>query len=194
MPQGGESDSNGLALCCPRELGFLRSPLGSAEAPVWMLEFSDFSCPYCARFALETLPQLKEEYIDPGRVRLHFLPFPVHGEAAKLEAQAAFCAAAQSLFWEFQEAAFKYAKENGYPELGEGELASILASAGGNPDELLSCLAAGTYAEAVEEVIAIARELGVRGTPTFFVGNQVIPGAYPYQTFRGLLDRALKQG
>jgi len=216
VPRSDEDAANGLAPFCPQELGFLRSelggifpapapatlssrlglclsPLGSPEAPVAMLEFSDFSCPYCARFALETLPQLREEYIDPGRVALYFLPFPVHGEAAKLEAQAAFCAASQGLFWEFQEAAFSYAKENGYPELGAEALAQILGSVGGDPEELLACLASGTYAEAVEEVIEIAHELGVRGTPTFFVEGLAIPGAYPYQVFRGILDWVLGQ-
>jgi protein-disulfide isomerase len=216
VPRSDEDAANGLAPFCPQELGFLRSelggifpaqdpaalssrlglslpPLGSPEAPVSMLEFSDFSCPYCARFALETLPQLREEYIDPGRVALYCLPFPVHGEAAKLEAQAAFCAAAQGLYWEFQEAAFAYAKENGYPELGAEDLAQILGSVGGDPEGLLACLSDGAYAGVVEEVIDIAHELGVRGTPTFFVGELAVPGAYPYQVFRGILDWVLGQ-
>ena len=217
VPGSDDPTANKLAPFCPRDLAFLRSrlggiypppdvdallerlslplpPLGSPEAPLTMLEFSDFSCPYCARFALETLPQLREEYIDSGRVRLYFLPFPVHGEAAKVEAEAAFCAAAQGLYWEFQKAAFSYAEEHGYPELGGEALALILGSVGGDPEGLLACLSSGTYAETVEQTIAIARELGVRGTPTFFVGQWTIPGAYPYPVFQGIIDHALGGG
>ena len=215
VPPTGDPDGNGLAPFCPKDLVFLRSKLGgiypapspaalfsrlplpppmlgSPLAPVVMIEFSDFSCPYCARFTLEVLPQLREEYIDTGKVRLYFLPFPVHGEAARKEAEVAFCAAAQGVFWGFQEAMFACAQENGFPE--EFDLAllkSILKSAGGNPKELSACLSAGTYSRAVEEAIAIARELGVSGTPTFFVNGWAIPGAYPYELFRGVIDWAL---
>ena len=214
VPGSDDPTANKLAPFCPRDLAFLRSrlggiypppdvdallerlslplpPLGSPEAPLTMLEFSDFSCPYCARFTLEVLPQLREEYIDTGKVRLYFLPFPVHGEAARKEAKVAFCAAAQGVFWEFQKAMFAYAQENGSPE--EYDLAllkSILKSIGGDPEELSACLSAGT-SRTVEEAIAIARELGVSGTPTFFVNGWAIPGAYPYELFRGVIDWAL---
>lgn len=216
VPESDQPDANGLAPFCPAELAFLRlrlggifpppdpeallarlplplPPLGSPEAPVAILEFSDFSCPYCARFTLETLPQLEEEYIGPGLVKLFFFPYPLHGEGARLGAQAAFCALSQGLFWEFQEAAFRYMEEHGFPELGERELMDIMASVGGDHQELSQCLATARWARAVEECIAIGRELGVRGTPTFFLGGWVVPGAYPYPVFQGILNWLLNR-
>jgi|Deesub1362A_J573_1020465.scaffolds.fasta_scaffold00343_5 predicted DsbA family dithiol-disulfide isomerase len=86
---------------------------------------------------------------------------------------------------------FAYAKENGFPEeYNLALLKSILKSVGGDPEELSTCPSAGTYFRAVEEAIAIARELGVSGTPTFFVNGWTIPGAYPYELFRGVIDWA----
>jgi len=216
IPESGQPNANGVAPFCPRELAFLSfrlggifpppdpeallarlplplPPLGSPQAPIAILEFSDFSCPYCARFTLEILPQLEEEYIDTGLVKLFFFPYPVHGAEARLGAEAAFCALEQGLFWEFAEAAFQYAEEHGFPTLGQDELAEIMAEVGGDENELRRCLETARWAQAVEESIALGKELGVRGTPTFFLQGWAVPGAYPYPVFQGILNWILNQ-
>jgi hypothetical protein len=137
IPSGKEEGANEAAAYCPKALHFLRSKLGgvyptpsprilfsklpslppmlgSPGAPLTMIEFSDFSCPYCARFAMEVMPLLRQEYIDTGKLRLFFLPLPVHGEAARKEAEATLCAQAQGLFWpDFDNRFLKNSVRNG---------------------------------------------------------------------------------
>ncbi len=215
IPGASEASGNAKGAVCPGEIDFLASQLGgvypqphveellkrvpapilgSAEAPVVMLEFSDLSCPYCARFALNTLPQLRQEFIDAGKLRLYFFPFPVHGDVAIKEAEAGFCAADQGLFWEFQEAMFQRSLQGGFPDGFTPEAAAeVIQGVGGDPDALKACLAEGRHNAEVMESIAIARELGVRGTPTFFVGRWVVPGAYPYEVFQSVVEKALAE-
>ena len=210
LPREGET-MNRVAPYCPKalaplatEFGGIYPPpspdelfagfpvLGSPDAPLALIEFSDFSCPFCTRFALEVLPRLREEYIDTGKVRLFFLPLPVHGDAARKEA--ALCAAEQGLFWAFHDAVFAYSDEEGLPAEFDPELvASILASVGGDPERLRECLSSGAHAQEVGRIEEIARELGVTGTPTFFLGNWSIPGAYPFELFRQFIDALLRR-
>ena len=212
LPREGET-MNRVAPYCPKalaplatEFGGIYPPpspdelfagfpvLGSPDAPLALIEFSDFSCPFCTRFALEVLPRLREEYIDTGKVRLFFLPLPVHGDAARKEAEAALCAAEQGLFWTFHDAVFAYSDEEGLPAEFDPELvASILASVGGDPERLRECLSSGAHAQEVGRIDEIARELGVTGTPTFFLGNWSIPGAYPFELFRQFIDVLLRR-
>lgn len=215
MVQRNSNDSNSVSPFCPPVLELLGTelggiypavdpvkllaehglsvpPLGERTAPVTILEFADFSCPFCAEFALETLPKIKKDYISSEKACLYFLPYPVHGEAARLGAEAAFCAASQGLYWDFSEAAFRYSLDHGFPELAVEDLAWIIKSVGGDPGGLIACLNAGKYRQTVEKVVAIAQELGVQGTPVFFLANHVIPGAYPYPVFEVIIDSLLK--
>jgi len=217
IPRGEKEGANRVAAYCPRGLAPLRTRLGgiypplspdelladfpgpipafgSPEAPVTMVEFSDFSCPYCARFAVEVLPDLRRAYIDTGRLRLLFLPLAAHGEASRKEAEAALCAAAQGIFGAFHDAMFAYSHAGKLPREFDPEFVRpLVAEAGGDPGEFAACLAAGTYAEAVDEIGRLAGILGVRGTPTFFVGNWAIPGAYRYEVFSGVIEMVLRE-
>jgi len=138
--------------------------------------------------------RLREEYIDTEKIRLSLLPLPIHGEAARKEAQAAFCAAEHGLFWAFHDAMFAYSDVEGLPAEFDPELvASILASAGGDPEELKGCLSSGAHAQEVERIEEIACKLGVRGITTFFLGNWIIPGAYPFEISQHFIDAFLRR-
>jgi|GEM_PF-3693360 predicted DsbA family dithiol-disulfide isomerase len=90
---------------------------------------------------------------------------------------------------------FPYSHEGKLPqEFDLGLVQSIFASVGGDPQEFAACLSAGTYADAVKEIERVAGELGVLGTPTFFVDGWAIPGAYPYEVFRGVIESLLRKG
>ena len=215
IPTPRDKDGNKKAAICPATLRFLFSdsggiypapdpqslfatlpvapPMeGSPDAPVTIIEFSDFTCPYCARFARDILPKLRADYIETGKARLFFLPFPVHGKTASKEAEAGFCAQAQGKFWEFHDRMFADLFVHGFPSKFDPErVRSVAIAAGCDPDLLLSCLNAGTYAPAVQGAISIAHKLGVEGTPSFFIDGLEVFGAAPYEVFSRMIDSEL---
>ncbi len=164
---------------------------GSADAPVTIIEFTDFTCPYCNKFATETLPQIEANYIDTGKAKLYLLPFPVHGEGAYRAAEAAFCAQKQGLFWDFQRLLIAQYKVRGSTVLTPAWLATIASATGADHDQFLDSLTAGTYAYAVQETIALGENLGVDGTPTFFINGRKISGAAPYKVFSQVIGEEL---
>jgi protein-disulfide isomerase len=139
--------------------------LGSDTAPVVVVSFSDFECPFCIRFAKDVFPALRTDYVDSGRVQFAFrhLPLPIHARAERA-AGAAECAAGQGRFWPMHDALF-----------GEGGLDSALEThavkLGLHLDLFRKCLE--DPVTTVQEDIAFARQLGISGTPTFLIGRRV---------------------
>ena len=166
---------------------------GHEDAPVTIIEFTDFTCSYCNRFAGETLPRIEADYVDKGKVKIYFLPFPVHGEGAHLAAEAAFCAQEQGLFWDFQRLLIAQYVARGETVLTPNWLTAIAAATGADHDRFFNSLTEGTYAFAVQESVALGRELGVDGTPTFFINGREIPGAAPYEVFAQMIDAELAE-
>jgi protein-disulfide isomerase len=169
---------------------------GNSEAAVAVLEFSDFQCPYCRRFANETLPDLKRTYIDSGRVLFAFRHFPlevIHSRAAAA-AGAATCAADQGRFWEFHDRLFE--RPDG---LEEPVLEGTAVEVGLSSKAFVDCRA--DVGSRIRRNIAEATRLGIRSTPTFFIGHvqggnvlkvvHVISGARPTTDFVRILDGML---
>ena len=211
---GSSADQGNVVSLCPPTLNFLTTreggfypaeavgnilshltaspPMeGSMDAPVTIIEFTDFTCPYCSKFTTETLPQIETAYIDTGKAKLYFLPFPVHGIAAYRAAEAGFCAQEQGLFWDFQRLLITQYKVRGSSVLTPAWLAAIAAASGADRDRFLHSLTAETYSTAVQEAIALGEELGVNGTPTFFINGRKIPGAPPYEVFAQMIEEEL---
>ena len=166
--------------------------IGDVDAPLVLIEYSDYRCPFCGVFARDTLPQLTKEYIDAGKLRFEWRDFPVFGEESMDGAMAARSAGEQGLYWEYhtamyedaperghlkinREAIMKWAKQVGVPDLGKFE-ADL-----DNPD----------LRAAVEADAAQARKLGASGTPTFVVGSRLVVGAQPIEAFRETIDEQL---
>ena len=164
---------------------------GSEDASVTIIEFTDFTCPYCSKFTTETLPRIEADYIDTGKAKLYFLPFPVHGETAYRAVEAGFCAEEQGLFWDFQRLLIAQFNVRGSSVLTPAWLAAIAAAAGADRDRFLHSLTARTYTAAVEATVALGKELGVDGTPTFFINGKKIPGAAPYEVFAQMIEAEL---
>ncbi|NWF78454.1 MAG: thioredoxin domain-containing protein [Chloroflexi bacterium] len=138
---------------------------------------------------LETEPQIVDQYIRPGTVRLVYRHLLQLGERSELLAEAAECAADQDRFWELRRAI--YAR---YNQLYGDTLAGVEAAAseiGADPQALRACLDAATHEAAVRADDAAASAEGVRSRPVFVIGEQRIIGAQPFATFQELLDRAL---
>lgn len=167
--------------------------LGAIDAPVVMTVFSDFECPFCARYAVDTQPNLIADYVDAGLVRLEWSDSASSG-AASQAAQAGRAAAAQGKFWEFQKAAFDaaVAKGNGHPEFTVEELVEAARTAGVEDIGLFEKqLKDGTWEKAVQESTSYAQSIGVQGTPQFIIGTTPISGALPEQTFRDNIELEL---
>lgn len=169
--------------------GLGREPmLGSAGAPVWIVEFSDFQCGYCRKFWQDTLPKLKESYIEKGTVRFTYRHFAVLGKPSEQAALAAECAAVQKKFWPYHDKLFANLGESLFTEANFKRFAREV---GLNADQFGGCLSAGKYKEKIARETATAAYLGGRGTPLFFVNQKLLPGAQPYSLFQKIIAEEL---
>jgi len=163
---------------------------GRAGAPLTVYEMSDFQCPYCREFALETLPALVQEYVTTGKIRFVFVNFPLtnaHPDAL-LAAEVGMCAATQGVFWRFHDLAFRH-QHDWEDQIDPGPYLEGLAdSAGARPTVLARCVANGTMEAAVRADIAAATRVGVSTTPTFFLEGGLLEGAPPLAVFQQVLD------
>ncbi len=175
------------------------SALGDPDAPVTIIEYSDYNCPFCQRHVLETMPQIKANYIDSGDVYYVFKDFPIanlHPLAYRLH-EAALCVGqmgAADAYWQAHDLFFENATTFQLDSL-EALDAVILAEfeTAGLPD-VAECLASNVNAELVQAGIEEGRTLGVNGTPAFFVNGYPVTGAQPYALFEYVIDLAKNDG
>jgi protein-disulfide isomerase len=166
---------------------------GDADAPVLMIEYSDYQCPYCSRYVQETLPLIEENYIQTGKVRYVFKDFPLSFHAqASLAAQAARCAGDQGDYWGMHDLLF--ANQQDWANDRAAQIFSDYADQLGlDTGQFDSCLSSGSYEDEVNSEIQEGLSVGVSGTPAFFVNGQFISGAQPYQAFQQAIEAALSQ-
>ena len=172
-----------------------RPALGDKNAPVTLVEFTDYQCPFCARFMRDTYPQLKEDYIDTGKVRLVVkdLPLAMHANARKA-AQAAHCAGEQDAFWPMHEKLFEHSQQ-----LEAGRLPGYAAEIGLDAGDFAACLASDRHLADIDGDSSEAARNGITGTPTFVLaagtGDRVrgekIRGAQPFASFKTQIDALL---
>ncbi len=167
--------------------------LGDPNAPVTIIEFSDIQCPFCGRFFDQTLPSLKKDYIDTGKVKLVFRDFPLsfHQNAQKA-AEAAECAKEQNKFWEMHDKLF--GSQDEWSSL-DGTSASAkfkeYAKTMGLTTAFDSCLDTGKTAAEVQKDFSDGSSYGVSGTPTFYINGKELVGAQPYSVFKQVIDQEL---
>jgi protein-disulfide isomerase len=161
--------------------------IGSAKAPVTLIEFSDFQCPFCLRVA-PTLKKIRQTYGD--RVRIVWKDFPltqIHPQAFKA-GEAGHCAAEQGKFWEYHDQLF-----GNQQALLPDDLKRYAAAAGMDAERFSSCLDTSKHAERVREGVAQGTRLGVNSTPTVFVNGRRVSGAQPYEVFAAVIDEELSR-
>lgn len=160
--------------------------LGDNDAPVIIVEYTDYQCPYCNRHAMETLPRLISEMIDAGRVRYIVKDFPldsIHPEA-RSAAVAARCAAEQGAYWAMHDELF--ARQDEWGGLGEGATdvySTIATELSLDSEAFAACLADGRYDAVIQANQDEGVALGVQGTPAFFINGFPISGAQPFELF-----------
>lgn len=158
--------------------------LGPADAPITIIEFSDFNCPYCKKFHVETFPLLMATY--PDQIRFVYRDFPVTSPESYVAAQAANCAGRQSAYWEFHDSLL-----TGELGLGREAYQAYAERLGLDVDALGTCLDDGAEGAEVEADARAAASLGVSGTPTFFINGIPLVGAQPLISFRSVIDGEL---
>ena len=163
---------------------------GEENAPITIVEFSDFQCPFCERFFKETLPQIEKEYIETGKVKLVYRDFPlreIHSDAQKA-AEAAECADEQGKFWEYHNMLFENQEALKIADLKEYAVTLKL-----DTQEFNNCL---DKSEKAEEVNADSKEgesYGVTGTPAFFINGILVSGARPFEDFQAIIEEELSK-
>lgn len=159
--------------------------LGSDQAPITIIEFSDYECPYCRRWHLEAFPLIREAF--PDQVRFVFRDFPltsIHPNAVPA-AEAANCAFEQGLFWEFNEKLFSGAA------LSPAVYNQYAEDLGMDLPRFKECVASGRYRDEVLADLAWATNLGVSSTPTFFINGIALVGAQPFEVFKQIIEKEL---
>lgn len=176
-------------------IGYIR---GNADAPITLVEFLDYECPFCQKWHAETLPTLLKEYVETGKLRLVLRdnPLPFH-ENAITAARAARCVFEHGgeTYWQFSEALLQSGTS-----LGPQRISELAQRFGLRGAQVLDCAVSDRYDAEIQADVAAAAEAGLEGTPMFIIGpsrpdglvrGRVIRGAYPLATFRKVLDEAL---
>lgn len=159
--------------------------LGPTDAPITIVEFSDFQCPYCRKFHEETYQALLDAY--PGQIRFVYRNLPltsIHPEAFP-SAVASLCAQDQNAFWPFHEKLFSSA------DLGQEVYLQYAADLGLDVPSFEACLSSGKHDTTIFDDSDYAMSIGVGSTPTFFVNGYRVEGAYPLDYFKQVIDREL---
>ena len=175
--------------------------IGNPNAPITIIEFSDFQCPFCAKFHIQTLPKIIDEYIKEGTVKLVFRDFPIqsiHSNALPASL-AAECANEQGKFKEMHDKLFD--KQNEWNNKNIDNVIILFnqyaLEIGLEEEKFDSCLRNGKYVEEIQKDLNDGRTYGISGTPGFFIGNDKIgfvelKGAQPFESFKKVIDRQLK--
>jgi len=172
--------------------------LGSDDAPITLVEFGDYQCLFCNKFFHETEPSILKNYVETGKVKIIFKDFTIIGPDSIGAAHATHCANDQGKFWEFHDELYNnWAGENNGWASSEN-LVKFAQNIGLNEEEFKQCMSDGKYKKLVTASSNDARNLGITGTPAFFVigqDNQVtrISGAQPYDVFLNIFEKELKK-
>jgi protein-disulfide isomerase len=161
---------------------------GAADAPVVMVEFSDFQCGYCRLFWRDTLPKIEEQYIRTHKVRFVYRHMAIRGEASVLAAQAASCADDQGKFWQYHDTLWAKGSPLAFTSARLKRYAAELQM---DERTFAACLESGKHAGRVEAETVLGHALGANGTPAFLVNGQLVIGAYPFEAFQRGLDALL---
>ena len=165
--------------------------VGDKNAPIVIVEFSDFQCPFCARFRQQTFDQIKSQYIDTGKVKFVYRDFPLHSihPMAGKAAEASECADDQGKFWEYHDKIFE--GQSVWASSGISVFKQYAQELGLDTKEFNTCLDSGKYKDEVEKDLSDATKTGAQGTPYFLIGKIPVSGAQPFSAFQQAIESQL---
>ncbi len=172
---------------------------GDPAAPITIVEFSDYQCPFCLRHYQQTMPQIKEQYIETGKVKYIFMDFtptlrdPSYHPQAVRAAEAAECAGAQDKYWEMHDKLFDdQASWNGNDQ-AVAVFKQYAVALDLDAEAFDACLDSEQFLSEIEADLADGIEAGVEGTPAFFIDGRFVSGAQPIEVFQQLIDQLLAE-
>lgn len=165
--------------------------LGSADAPVVLVAYSDFACPFCATWAQESQPELIERYVDSGDLRIEWREFPYLGELSQTLSVGAVAAGEQDAFWEYQEAVFERQEELKSAADPDAVLDEIVEDLGLDSDRFQEDLHSERSGISVGHDFTEGQQIGVSATPAFIINGDPVMGAQPLDVFVQSIDTAL---
>jgi len=168
---------------------------GDPSAPVKIVAFEDFQCPFCQKFTHETEPALLEEFVNTGKVQIQFVPYSFLGEESKKAAEAAECAADQNRFWDYHDVLYLRQGAENSGVFTTGNLKRYAREVQGvfNDFDLSKfddCLDSGVKRPLIENLAQQAAASGISSTPTFTVNGALMAGAQPIEVFREAIKKA----
>jgi len=168
--------------------------LGAADAPVVMVMYSEFQCPFCGTFARDTEPELVERFVDEGTLRIEWRDLPYLGPESLTAAAAGRAAAEQGAFWELADRLYAEQAPPNSGRLTVEHLVGVAGELGFDVERFRSDMEDQALLDAVKADVNEAVGLGVTGTPAFFVNGEVIIGAQPTEVFVDAIERAAAAG
>lgn len=167
--------------------------MGDVDAPVVMVNYSDFQCPYCGKFARDSQPELVKDYVDEGILRIEWRDFPYFGDESKVSAVAARAAAEQDKFWEFHDEMYADQPEMNSGKIDTEYLTDIAEDIDLDVDQFKADLESDEFQDQVEEDFTEGQQIGVTGTPTFVINGTQIVGAQPLNTFTDVIENEARE-
>ena len=166
--------------------------LGAVDAPVTIVEYSDYQCPHCANFAKNTMPEVVKNYVAAGKVRYVHKDMAILGEQSQWAAQAANCAADQGHFWEYHELLFQNQGDENKGTFSRDNLKQFATDLGLDATAFNQCLDQNKYSQRVVDETAEGKQRGVEGTPSFFVGDELVVGNMPFSQMKEIIEKHLE--
>jgi protein-disulfide isomerase len=164
---------------------------GDAKATITVIEYSDFQCPFCKRFHDAVLPQIVNNYVKTGKIKLSYKNFAFLGDESRWAAQAAECAADQNRFWDFHELLFTRQQGENVGAFTKDNLILLAKEIKLDGNAFATCLNGDKTLDRVQADTSEGNKIGVRGTPSFLVNGKLLVGAQPYEAFKAAIDQAL---
>jgi protein-disulfide isomerase len=184
----GKLDAATQAMLAASDKGRIQ---GDTTAAIWVVEVSDFQCPYCKMWHDSTYPAIQREFIKTGIVRMAYVNYPLSMHPnAKPAAEAAMCASAQAKFWPMHDRIFHTQAKWAALENPSAVFDSLAGASGVNMSEYRGCLASGAIRLLLATDQQYGLKAGIRSTPTFYIGSEAIAGAAPIAAFREAIGRA----
>ncbi|MEO0281968.1 MAG: DsbA family protein [candidate division WOR-3 bacterium] len=165
--------------------------VGNPDAPVTIKSFSEFQCPYCADFFAKTYPEIKEKYIDTGKVKFVFYELPIEQRAFSFKAsEAARCAYDQGKYEDY--ALLLYNKQKHWGRIGPSVFDDYATELGLDVEKFNTCLKSGSMKEIILKEIQDSKQFQITGTPTFFINDRRIVGSKPFEDFEKIINEKLQ--
>lgn len=164
---------------------------GNKNAPVTIVNFSDFQCPFCKRWFEDVEPQLLKEYVDTGKARLVFKNYAFLGADSITAAEGIWCANEQGKYWNYYNYLFANQGQENDGWANKDNLKKLATKMGLNATKFATCLNSGKYKDKVTQELEEAKKIGIKGTPQTFINGEAVPGAQAYSVFREVVERKL---